>query len=108
MSITSTPTATFHMTVSDAYDGAIRILTDAQRFGLDLISLDLHPAQFGQGAGDCGADMKVVLSFSWRLDRELLTRRFIRHATVLHVRAGETEHQDRDHARGEAIAVVGA
>jgi hypothetical protein len=85
MSTTSAQTATFRMTVSDAYDGAIRILNDAQRFGLELISLDLQQAK-----SVCGADMKVVLSSSRRFEHKLLTKRFIRHPTVLRVHVGDT------------------
>jgi hypothetical protein len=100
MSTTSAQTATFRMTVSDAYDGAIRILTDAQRFGFELISLDLQPAKF-----DCGADMRVVLSSTRCFEHKLLTKRFIRHPTVLRVYAAD-EHEDCGHADSDTTMIA--
>ncbi len=73
---------TFRMTVADASDGAIRVLTDAQRFGLDLVSLDLQPAQTRRHAGEGEADLTIVLSAGRPIDTDLLATRFVRHPCV--------------------------
>lgn len=83
MSNASAEIVTFRMTVADASDGAIRVLTDAQRFGLDLISLDLRPVR--RPAGEGGADLTIVLSAARPIDIDLLATRFVRHPSVLRV-----------------------
>ncbi len=89
---------TFRMTVADASDGAIRVLTDAQRFGLDLVSLDLQPAQSRRHAGEGEADLTIVLSAGRPIDTDLLATRFVRHPCVLRVHVGRANSTGIDDA----------
>lgn len=38
-------TVTFRITLTDAYDGILRVLIDAQRLGLELVAFDLQPGR---------------------------------------------------------------
>lgn len=74
----SSKIVTYRMTIADSYDAVLRVLTDAQRFGLDLINLNLRPTDKGQ-------ELTIALSFTAAIDCQLLALRFGRHPTVLHV-----------------------
>jgi hypothetical protein len=78
MPVVAPEIATFRMTVADSYDAALRVLTDAQRFGLDLLSLELRPSGEAQ-------ELIVTLTSAAVVDRQLLAHRFARHPTVLRV-----------------------
>jgi hypothetical protein len=76
MPATSTHNITFRLTLADAYDGVLRVLTDAQRFGLDLVSLALQP-------GGNGGELAIAMSSPAPVDLDLLALRFARHPAVL-------------------------
>ena len=63
----------------DPFDGAIRILGDAQRFGLDLIELHLEPLP------DRTCGMRISLRVPAGSDADLLRSRFARHGAVASV-----------------------
>ncbi len=63
----------------DPYDGAIRILGDAQRFGLGLRELHLEPLP------DCTSRMRLELLVPAGSDADLLRSRFARHGAVASV-----------------------
>ncbi len=65
--------------VADPFDGAIRILCDAQRFGFTLRELHLEPL-----AGE-KSRMKLELLVPAGADTELLRSRFARHGAVVSV-----------------------
>ena len=96
---------TFHMTVTDTYDGAMRVLADTQRFGFDLVSLDL---QAGRNAGDHEADITLALSVAEELDPRLLAARFNRHPVVLRVRAESDADRAGDRDAADAADDIAA
>jgi hypothetical protein len=63
-------------TVADAYDGVIRLLSDAQRFGLELITFNLTSDDSGIAAA-C-----ISLLVPAQVDADLLAARLARHPTV--------------------------
>ena len=63
----------------DAFDGAIRILSDAQRFGLRLRQLHL------ESLPDERSEMKLELLVPSGSDADLLKTRFERHGAVVSV-----------------------
>jgi hypothetical protein len=63
----------------DPFDGAIRILSDAQRFGFALRELHLEPL-----AGE-RSRMNLELLVPAGSDADLLLSRFARHAAVLSI-----------------------
>lgn len=65
--------------VDDALDGALRLLTDTQRFGLAVGSFALVPK-----AG-AGASVKLMLDSAEGCDVGQLAARFARHPTVKRV-----------------------
>ena len=67
--------------VTDAYDGLIRLLGDAQRFGFALRACTLS------AEGDGSASMTLTLSIPVRLDAELVAARLARHPVVQDVHA---------------------
>ena len=62
--------------VTDAYDGLIRLLGDAQRFGFALRASTLS------AEGDGSASVTLTLSVSARLDVQLVAARLGRHPVV--------------------------
>jgi hypothetical protein len=62
--------------VTDAYDGLIRLLGDAQRFGFALRASTLS------AEGDGSASVTLTLSVPARLDAELVAARLARHPVV--------------------------
>lgn len=70
-----------HATVDDAYDGVIRLLGDAQRFGFGLRAFNL-----ATGA-DGFAVAAITLSVPARVDAQFLAARLARHPTVRNVSA---------------------
>jgi ribosomal protein S12 methylthiotransferase accessory factor YcaO len=70
-----------HATVADAYDGVIRLLSDAQRFGLELRTLNLTSEDNGIAVA-C-----ISLLVPAQVDTNLLAARFARHSTVRTVAA---------------------
>lgn len=71
--------------VADPFDGAIRILCDAQRFGFTLRELHLEPLA-GQKSR-----MDLELLVPAGSDTELLRSRFARHGAVVSVEPGIPE-----------------
>lgn len=63
----------------DPFDGAIRILGDAQRFGLTLRRLHLEPLPGGKST------MNLELLLPAGSDPDLLTSRFARHGAVVSI-----------------------
>lgn len=63
----------------DAFDGVIRILGDAQRFGLTLHALHLEPLD------DHQSRMDIALLVPAGSDADLLTTRFGRHGAVVSI-----------------------
>jgi len=70
---------TIFATVSGNYDCAIRLLCDAQRFGLDLQAMTL------KGAPNGSAEIEISLLAKDEIDGELLSARLNRHPAVLRV-----------------------
>ncbi|KLK90089.1 hypothetical protein AA309_27680 [Microvirga vignae] len=66
---------------NDPYDGAIRLLSDAQRFGFDLQSLTL--AAKADGIASAIVTLRVPIS----VDAELVSARLARHPAVQRVSA---------------------
>ena len=75
--------------VTDAYDGLIRLLGDAQRFGFALRASTLS------AEGDGSASVTLTLSVSARLDVQLVAARLARHPVVLHLDAQVSPMQAR-------------
>lgn len=65
--------------LTDPFDGAIRILSDAQRFGLALRKLHLEPL------ADDRSRMSLELLAPAGSDADLLRSRFARHGAVVSV-----------------------
>ena len=65
--------------LTDPFDGAIRILCDAQRFGLSLRKLHLEAIPGGQST------MTLALQVPEGSDAELLRARFARHGAVVSI-----------------------
>lgn len=74
----------------DAYDGIIRLATDAQRFGFALQSLavEVH--------SDGAADLRMVVGIHGQVDRDQILRRFARHPTITVVEALDAPYQEVD------------
>ncbi len=74
--------------LNDPYDGVIRLLGDAQRFGFDFRSLTLDAKTDGIALAI------ITLGVSTAMDDQLVAARLARHPAVLHVEvraaAGET------------------
>jgi hypothetical protein len=68
-----------HLTVSDAVDGATRLLCDAQRFGLAIRSVHIDALDNGN------ASVHMNLSVQAQTDTAQLCSRFARHVGVLSV-----------------------
>src|SRR4051812_7806537 len=62
--------------VNDPYDGLIRLLGDAQRFGFELRGSSLETEANGS------ASVKITLSIPVRVDVELVAARLARHLVV--------------------------
>ncbi len=73
-----------HATLDDAFDGIIRVLGDALRFGTALQTLTLAAEPDGT------ATASMTLSVPTRIDGQLLAARFARHPVVRDV---ETEEE---------------
>lgn len=67
---------TFEAVSSRRYDGLIRILIDAERFGLDLV--ELSASQDGDGAV-----LRCTLAVNPSVDAEDLLSRFRRHPSLV-------------------------
>jgi len=67
--------------LNDPYDGAIRLLGDAQRFGFEICSLALAIAE--DGAASVNLTLKVPSTF----DAQLVANRLSRHPVVHYVNA---------------------
>jgi hypothetical protein len=85
-----THTFTFRITLTDAYDGILRVLIDAQRLGLELVALDLQP-----GRETRCMTMTMTVSAAVPVDGQLLATRFARHPVVSQVEV--PDESDRDH-----------
>ena len=73
----------FHACVEDAYDGPVRLLGDAQRFGLGLRAMHLE-------AGEDGSSLlTLTLEVPEHIDEALLASRFARHPVVRRVAVGQ-------------------
>lgn len=68
-----------HLTVSDAVDGATRLLCDAQRFGFAIRSFHIDTLDNGN------ASVRMSLSVQAQTDTAQLCSRFARHVGVLSV-----------------------
>ena len=68
-----------HLTVSDAVDGATRLLCDAQRFGFAIRSVHIDTLDNGN------ASVHMSLSVRSQTDTAQLCSRFARHVGVLSV-----------------------
>ena len=77
--------------LDDHYDGVIRLLGDAQRFGFELRGLTLGAKLNGI------ASARITLGVSTAIDAPLVAARLARHPAVLHVEAraasSETPHE---------------
>lgn len=67
--------------LNDPYDGAIRLLGDAQRFGFELRSLALKTEVIG------GATATITLHVPTSVDVQLVSARLARHPAVQRVNA---------------------
>lgn len=67
--------------IADAFDGSIRILNDAQRFGFDVLALDLRALADGSVA------LNVTLAVPDATNVEQVCSRFCRHSAVLSLEA---------------------
>ena len=68
-----------HLTVTDAFDGAARLLCDAQRFGFAVRSLQVDVLD------DDVASVRMTLSVQPHLDVAQIRSRFARHVSVLSI-----------------------
>lgn len=68
-----------HLIVANALDGAVRLLCDAQRFGLAVRSLEVNALD------DDVASVRMTLSVQPQLDEAQIRSRFARHISVLSV-----------------------
>ncbi|WP_191058261.1 hypothetical protein [Geminicoccus harenae] len=71
--------------LTDAYDGMIRVLNDAQRFGLELVATVLEEA-------GSEARLRLVLTTAAPVTPEVLRARLARHPCVRQV---EVSRKDR-------------
>ena len=71
-----------HASVEDVYDGTVRLLGDAQRFGLDLQGMCLKTGQEGASV------LTLTLRVPEHVDDSLLASRFARHPAVIRVAVG--------------------
>jgi hypothetical protein len=67
--------------VADAFDGAVRLLTDAQRFGFRIRAFHLDAME------DKGATIRIALGVSPETDPNDLRSRLARHPTVISLEA---------------------
>ena len=75
--------------VNDPYDGLIRLLGDAQRFGFELRASSLMTELDGS------ASVTLTLLVPIRLDVQLVAARLARHPVVLHLDAQVSPMQAR-------------
>jgi hypothetical protein len=71
-----------YASVEDAYDGTVRLLADAQRFGLGLGAMSLESNEEG------GSVLTLTLKVPEHVDDRLLASRFARHPGVSRVALG--------------------
>ena len=71
-----------YASVEDAYDGTVRLLADAQRFGLGLGAMSLEANEEG------GSILTLTLGVPEHVDDRLLASRFARHPGVSQVELG--------------------
>jgi hypothetical protein len=67
--------------VADAFDGAVRLLGDAQRFGFRIRAFHVDALE-----GD-GASIRMTLAFPPEIDASQVCWRLARHATVISLEA---------------------
>jgi hypothetical protein len=84
--------------LTDAYDGAIRLLGDAQRFGFGLLSLALVTKDDGTAS--------VTLSFlvPTSVEAQLVATRLARHPAVWRVEAASAHADNTDLDGLQAVA----
>jgi hypothetical protein len=76
---------TVEAVLNDPYDGAIRILGDAQRFGFELRSMALATR------ADGAVSLTATLGVSITADVQLIAARLARHPAVRHAEATWTD-----------------
>ncbi|MXQ10423.1 hypothetical protein [Microvirga makkahensis] len=81
---------TVEAVLDDAFDGAVRLLGDAQRFGFELKNLEL--AAGAEGLVSATLILRVPIS----VDARLVAARLARHPTVRHVDAAASALLDRE------------
>lgn len=68
-----------HLTVTDAVDGATRLLCDAQRFGFNIRSVHIDALTDGS------ASVRMMLAVQPQTDTAQICARFARHVSVVSV-----------------------
>ncbi len=93
-------TVTFRITLTDTYDGILRVLIDAQRLGLELIEFDLQTG----GEAQCAT---MTVSQAVPVDGQVLATRFARHPVVSNVEV-QRESNRKHVCATDATEVVAA
>jgi hypothetical protein len=90
---------TIEAVLNDPYDGAIRILGDAQRFGFELQSMSLTTN------ADAVVSLTAIFGVPITADVQLIAARLARHPAVRHVEAARA---DGDKAGLDQVRAVAA
>ena len=78
-------TLTIEAVVKHAYSGAVRILTDSERFGLDIVDFSLISQRDGSGV------VRFAVSKTPTVDPTELCARFARHPSIGSVQVVEAD-----------------
>lgn len=89
MSGAQTREITVEAVLEDPYDGLIRLLGDAQRFGIDLLGVSLATAADGVAVAT------ITLAAPASVEPQLLGARLARHPAVRHASARDTSCPSR-------------
>ncbi|SFC09972.1 hypothetical protein SAMN05428997_10461 [Bosea sp. CRIB-10] len=79
MMLPSTDRVELSISVHDAYDGLVRLLVDAQRFGWTLTELQ------ATSRPDSSADIRLVVAAPQGIGRDVIAARLARHPSVAKV-----------------------
>jgi hypothetical protein len=82
-------TLTIEAVVKHAYSGAVRILTDSERFGLDIVDFSLVSQTDGGGV------VRFAVSRTSTVDPAVLCARFARHPSIGSIQVVEADVREQ-------------
>ena len=79
---------------SDPFDGIVRLVLDAARFGFDLDQVSMAAACPDAGRRDAGWMIRMTLEVQPSVDCAVITDRLSRHPTITNLRVAELSGDD--------------